>query len=76
MNARQDFQDESKAHGIVRAEIGGAIAVEDAVADDGLVAKPRRHAIHMGIEQQWLALARKSRDKVSGCVNLCGEPSA
>ena len=59
------LQDDHYTSGIIGAEIGGAIAVENAVAQDGLVAKAGWHAIHMSIEQEGRALSGERRDEVT-----------
>jgi hypothetical protein len=68
--APHNLQDDHYTGGIIGAEIGGAIAVENAVSQDGLVAKAGWHTIHMGIEQERSAFSGEYGDEVARSVDL------
>src|SRR2546426_1738047 len=46
-----NLQDDCNSGSIISSEISGAIAIEDAIAHNGLVPKSRWDTIHMRIEQ-------------------------
>ena len=54
--ARGEFfdgvQDDGESGAVVRAEIGGAIGAQDAIGEDRRMRAARRHAIHVGVEQE------------------------
>ena len=59
------LKDDHYTGGIIGTEIGSAIAVENAIPQDGLVAKAGWHAIHMSIEQEGRAFSGERRDEVT-----------
>src|SRR5579863_2320451 len=75
-NLSQNLQHNGDASRVVRAEIGAAIAVHNAIAYNRLVPTPRRHAVHVRVQHEWFALAREQRDQVVDRVYLCNEAEA
>ena len=47
----QGMENHGNARAVVSAEIGCAVAPQNAIAQNGPVRQPRRHAIHVGVQQ-------------------------
>jgi len=68
--ASHDLEYDGNTGGVVSAKVGGAITIEDAIAQNWLVTKARGYAIHVRVKQERHPFPGKGGYEVAGRINL------
>src|SRR5258706_13450429 len=65
-----NLQDNRDTGGIIGPKIRCSITIKNAITQNGVMSKSRRHTIHVRVEQYRFTFSRNGRNQVTRSINL------